>query len=98
MASARGGTAELRRCRSLLMARAELERRAMRDATEDLQDASDGVVRLAATAVRLARQFWLPVGILVVGALSRRARPVLRAARAGLAVWQVVRMLRNAGR
>lgn len=98
MASARGGMAELERCRSMLMVRAELERRAMRDTTEDLQDASDGVVRLAAAGVHLARQFWLPVGVMIVGALSRRARPVLRAARAGLAVWQVVQMLRNAGR
>jgi hypothetical protein len=98
MVSFRAGAGELERCRRALMARAELERRAMRDATEDLQDASDGVVRLAATGVRLARQFWLPVGVMAVGALSRRARPVLRAARAGLAVWQVVQMLRNAGR
>ncbi|HEX6118172.1 MAG TPA: hypothetical protein VFZ03_01900 [Dongiaceae bacterium] len=98
MASARGGMAELERCRGVLMARADLERRAMRIATEDMQDASDGVVGLAVTAVRLMRQFWLPIGITTVGALSRRARPVLRAARAGLAVWHVVRMLRNARR
>jgi hypothetical protein len=98
MASARGGMAELDRRRSMLLARAELERRAMRDVTEDLQDTGDGVVRLAATGVRLLRQFWLPAGALVAGALFRRARPVLRAARAGLAAWQMVQMLRNAGR
>jgi len=98
MVSARGGMAEFERCRGVLMARAELERRAMRIATADMQDASDGVVRLAATGVRIARQFWLPVGVTIVGALSRRARPVLRAARAGLAVWHVMQMLRKAGR
>jgi len=87
---------ELERCRRVLIARAELEREAMRDATEDLQVATDKIARIATIGISLARRYWLPAGALMIGMLFKRARPVLRAAQTGLAVWQTVRMLRNA--
>lgn len=98
MVSARASAAELRRCRQILTARAELERMAMRDATQDLQIATDRIARIATIGIALVRRFWLPAGLLLAGSLSGRARPVLRAARTGLAVWQTIRLLRAARR
>lgn len=95
MASLRGGAADLERCRRVLMARAAFEREAMRMTTADLQDATDHLARIAVMGIRLVHQFWLPAGLLMAGSLSRRARPVLRAVRTGLAVWQAVQMLRK---
>jgi hypothetical protein len=98
MVSFRAGAGELERCRRALTARAERERLAMREATEDLQDASDRLVHLAVTGVRLVRQFWLPASALAAGALFKRVRPVLRAARTALALWQMMRLLRDGRR
>jgi hypothetical protein len=80
------------------MARAQLERLAMQDATEDLQEATDRFARIAVVGIRLMRRYWLPVGILLIGGMFKRARPALRAARTGLALWQTVRLVRNARR
>ena len=89
---------ELERCRRVLIARAELERAAMRETTENLQIATDRIARIATVGISLARRYWLPAGILLAGSLFKRTRPVLRAARTGLALWQTVRLLRSAGR
>lgn len=70
----------------------------MRDATQDLQIASDRVARIALLGVTLVRRYWLPLGIVLAGTFTRRARPLLRIARTGLAVWQTVRLLRAARR
>lgn len=94
--SPRSSAAELEHYRRLLAARAELERDAMRAATEDLQRASDRIARIAIVGVRLVRRYWLPAGVLVAGAVFKRARPVFRMARTGLAIWQTVQLLRNA--
>jgi hypothetical protein len=96
--SLRADHAELERCRRVLIARAELERAAMSGATEDLQVASDRIARIAIVGMRLARRYWLPVGVLVAGGLFKRARPVLRMAKTGLALWQTARLLRSARR
>ena len=96
MTSLQGSAAGLERRRRILMARAAFEREAMRMTTADLQDATDHLARIAITGIRLVRRFWLPAGLLVAGSLSRRARPVLRAVRTGLAVWQAMQMLRKA--
>jgi hypothetical protein len=96
--SPRDSARELERCRRVLIARAELERHAMRDATQDMQIATDRIARLAIVGVRLLRRYWLPVGVLLAGGLFKRARPVLRMARTGLAIWQTVRLVRNARR
>jgi hypothetical protein len=90
--------AELERHRRVLIARAELERQAMREATEDLQESTERIARIATIGISLVRRYWLPVGVLVAGGLFMRTRPVLRAAQTGLAIWQTVRMLRNARR
>lgn len=68
----------------------------MQDATEDLQVASDRIVRFAVVGLSLVRRYWLPVGVLLAGSMFKRTRPVLRLARTGLALWQTVRLLRNA--
>lgn len=94
--SPRSSAAELDRYRQLLVARAELERDAMRGATEDLQFAGDRIARIAIVGVRLVRRYWLPAGVLVAGALFKHARPMLRMARTGLMIWQTVRLLRMA--
>jgi len=96
--SPRSSAAELERYRRLLAARAELERDAMRAATEDLQLASDRIARIAIVGVRLVRHYWLPASVLVAGVLFKRARSMLRMARTGLVIWQTVRLLRNARR
>ena len=98
MASFPSGAADLEQCRRVLIARAELERHAMRDATEDMQIATDRVARIVTVGIGLVRRYWLPVGVLLVGGLFKRARPVLRMARTGLALWQTARLLRNARR
>jgi hypothetical protein len=87
--------ADLRASRELLIARAALERAAIRDATQDLQIASERIARIAITGVSLVRRYWLPAGLLLAGGLFKRARPFLRMARTGLAVWQTVRLLRR---
>jgi hypothetical protein len=90
--------AELRRHREFLVARAELERQALRETTQDLQLASDRMARIAIVGISLARRYWLPATILLAGSLFKRAQPVLRMARTGLAVWQTVKMLRASRR
>ncbi|HJR21158.1 MAG TPA: hypothetical protein VJ822_06030 [Dongiaceae bacterium] len=94
-ATARSSAANLQARREMLVARAGLERVAIRDATRDLQIASERVARIAVTGLSLLRRYWLPAGLLLAGGLSRRARPFLRMARTGLAVWQAVRLLRR---
>jgi len=96
MAKLPSNALELERCRQVLIARAELERAAMRDTTEDLQIATDRIARIATVGLSLARRYWLPAGVLLVGSLFKRTRPLLRAARTGLALWQTVRLLRSA--
>jgi hypothetical protein len=87
--------ADLTLARELLVARAALERQAMREATQDLQIASERLARLAILGISLVRRFWLPAGLLLAGSLFKRTRPLLRMARTGLAVWQTVRLLRR---
>jgi hypothetical protein len=96
--SPRSNAAELEHYQRLLSARAELDRDAMRAATKDLQLASDLIARVAIVGVKLVRHYWRPAGVLVVGALFKRARPMLRMARTGLAIWQTVQLLRSARR
>ena len=79
----------------VLIARATLERAAIRDATHDLQIASERIARMALVGVTLVRRYWLPVGVLLAGGLFKRTRPFLKMARTGLAVWQAVRLLRR---
>jgi hypothetical protein len=98
MVSAGSSAAELERCRHVLIARAAAERHAMRETTEELQEASDRFARIAIVGIRVVRRYWLPAGVLLAGTLFKRVRPVLRAAQTGLAVWQTVRLLRNARR
>lgn len=93
--AARNGTADLKARREILIARAALERAAMRDATQDLQIASERIARIALAGVTLMRRYWLPAGLLLAGSLFKRARPTLKMARTGLAVWQTVRLLRR---
>jgi len=94
-AAARSSAADLKASRELLIARATLERAAIRDATHDLQIASERIARIAIVGVTLMRRYWLPVGLLLAGGLFKRTRPFLRMARTGLAVWQAVRLLRR---
>ena len=94
MISLRAGQAELRKCRDALIVRAALERTELRDATHDLQIASDRIARFAMIGATLLRRYWPLLGVVAVGGLFKRARPVLRLARTGLAVWQTVRLLR----
>lgn len=88
-------SADLRASRELLIARAALERAAIRDATQDLQIASERIARIATVGVSLLRRYWLPAGLLLAGGVFKRARPFLKAARTGLALWQTVRLLRR---
>jgi hypothetical protein len=94
-AAARNSAADLRASREILIARATLERAAIRDATQDLQIASERIARIAVIGVTLVRRYWLPVGVLLAGGLFKRTRPFLKMARTGLAVWQTVRLLRR---
>lgn len=96
--SPRSSAAELEQYRRLLIARAQRERDAMREATEDLQLATDRIARIAIIGVGLARRYWLPASVLVAGALFKRARPMFRMARTGLVIWQTVQLLRSARR
>lgn len=96
--SPRSSAPELERHRRMLVARAELERDAMRAATEDVQLATDRIARIVIGGVSLVRRYWLPAGVLVAGALFKRVHPMLRVARTGLAIWQTVQLLRNARR
>lgn len=97
-AAARNSASDLKACREVLIARAAVERAAIRDATQDLQVASERIARIAAVGVSLLRRYWLPLGVLAAGGLFKRARPLLKMARTGLAVWQTVRVLRAARR
>lgn len=94
-AAGRNAVADLAASRELLVARASLERQAMREATQDLQIASERIARLAVVGISLLRRYWLPAGLLLAGGLFKRTRPFLRMARTGLAVWQTVRLLRR---
>jgi hypothetical protein len=94
-AAARSSAADLRVSREMLVARAALERAAIRDATQDLQIASERIARIAVGGISLLRRYWLPAGLLLAGGVFKRARPFLRMARTGLAVWQTVRLLRR---
>ena len=94
-AAARSSAADLRASRELLIARAALERAAIREATQDLQIASERIARIAVVGISLLRRYWLPAGLLLAGGMFRRARPFLKMARTGLAVWQAVRLLRR---
>jgi hypothetical protein len=94
-AAARNSAADLEASRELLIARAGLERAAMRAATQDLQVASERVARIALVGISLVRRYWLPAGLLLAGGMFKRVRPFLRMARTGLAVWQTVRLLRR---
>jgi hypothetical protein len=94
-AAARSSAADLRVSREMLVARAALERAAIRDATQDLQIASERIARIAVGGISLLRRYWLPAGLLLAGGMFKRARPFLRMARTGLAVWQTVRLLRR---
>ena len=94
MARLRAGAAELKRNRELLIARAALEREAMRDATQDLQVASERIARIAVTGITLVRRYWLPASLLLAGSMFKRVRPVLRMARTALTVWQAAKLLR----
>ena len=98
MVSPASNAAELERCRQVLIARAAYERHAMWETTEELQAATDRFARIAIVGVRLVRRYWLPAGVLLAGILFKRVRPVLRAAQTGLAVWQTVRLMRDAHR
>ena len=94
-AAARNSATDLKASRDALITRAALERAAVRDATQDLQIASERIARIAIVGVTLMRRYWLPVGVLLAGGLFKRTRPFLRMARTGLAVWQTVRLLRR---
>jgi hypothetical protein len=94
-AAARNSAADLKASREILIARATLERAAIRDATHDLQIASERIARIAIAGATLVRRYWLPVGLLLAGGLFKRTRPFLKMARTGLAVWQTVRLLRR---
>jgi hypothetical protein len=98
VASRRSRPADLKRRREGLIARAALERAALRDATQDFQIATDRVARVAIGGLALIRRYWLPLGVVLAGAFSKRARPVLRMVRTGLVVWQTVKLLRAARR
>ncbi len=98
MARRRSRSVELKQRRDVLIARARLERVALRDATQDLQIAGDRAVRIALGGLALIRRYWLPLGLILAGTLSGRARPVLRMVRTGLVVWQSVKLLRAARR
>ena len=94
MVSVRGSMADLKRSREILIMRAGLEREAMRDATQDMHIASERIARIAVTGIALARRYWVPASLLLASSFFKRARPALRMARTGLAVWQAVRLLR----
>jgi hypothetical protein len=91
----RSSVVSLKARREMLVARAALERAAMRVATQDLQIASERIARVAIVGIALARRYWLPVGLLLAAGLFKRGRPLLRMARTGLVVWQTVRLLRR---
>ena len=65
------------------------------DATQDLQIASERIARIAVVGVSLVRRYWLPAGLLLAGGLFKRARPFLKMARTGLAVYQAMRLIRR---
>jgi hypothetical protein len=94
MAKAGATAVELKRNRELLIARAALEREAMRDATQDFQIASERIARIAVTGITLVRRYGLPASLLLAGGLFKRARPVLRMVRTVLTVWQAAKLLR----
>jgi hypothetical protein len=94
-AAARNSAADLKASREMLIARAALERAAIRDATQDLQIASERIARIAVVGIKLVRRYWLPISVVLAGGLFKRARPFLRFFRTGLAVYQTVRLMRR---
>ena len=88
-------SASLKAQREMLIARAALERAAIRDATQDLQIATERIARIAVVGISMVRRYWLPAGLLLAVGLFKRARPFLKMARTGLAVWQTLRLLRR---
>ena len=92
---ARRRPSDLKARRELLVARAALERVAIREATQDFQIASERVARVAWLGVSLVRRYCLPLAVLAAGGMFKRLRPLLRAARTAVAVWQTVRLLRT---
>ena len=89
---------ELARLRDMLRERAAIERMSLAGATEDLQDATDRIARVAIAVVTVGRRFWLPIAAVAAVGLFRRAGPVLRLARTGLTVWQFAKLIRAARR
>ena len=98
MARAGSSAAELERCRQRLIVRAQLERRALQDTTEELQVASERIVRIAMNGIALVRRYWLPVGVVLAGGLFMRPQRLLRFARTGIVLWQTVQLLRSVRR
>jgi hypothetical protein len=96
VAEARSNASGLKRRRQSLIARAELERAALRDTTQDIQIASDRIARVAFGGLALVRRYWLPLSVALAVSLFAGARPALRMARTGFAIWQTVRLLRPA--
>ena len=90
--------AELARMRRMLRERAAIERMSLAGATEDLQDATDRIARVAVAAITIGRRYWLPIAAIAATGLFRRVGPMLRLVRAGLTVWQVAKMIRAARR
>ena len=90
--------AELRRMRHMLRERAAIERMSLAGATEDLQDATDRIARIATAVIAVGRRYWLPIAAVAASGLFRRLGPIMRLARTGLTVWQVARMIRAARR
>ena len=86
---------DLARLRRMLQERAAIERMSLAGATEDLQDATDRIARVAIAVITVGRRFWLPIAAVAVAGLFRRAGPALRLARAGLTVWQVAKLVRS---
>jgi hypothetical protein len=80
----------------MLQERAAVERMSLAGATEDLQDATDRIARVAVAVVTVGRRFWLPVAAVAAAGLYRRVGPVLRLARTGLTIWQIAKMVRTA--
>ena len=87
--------AELARTRRMLQERAALERMSLAGATEDLQDATDRIARVAVAVITVGRRFWLPITVVAAAGLFRRVGPALRLARTGLTIWQVAKMIRS---
>jgi hypothetical protein len=80
----------------MLQELAAVERMSLAGATEDLQDATDRIARVAVAVVAVGRRFWLPIAAVAAAGLFRRVVPALRLARTGLMIWQIAKMVRTA--